>query len=84
MRASLGMLKPGGTLVYCVCSPLPHEGVEIVDKIVSERIAKRRAIQPEQVPGFETSITAIGDLLTLPNRQFGHDAFYIAQLTRDS
>lgn len=84
LRASLGMLKPGGTLVYCVCSPLPHEGVEIVDKIVSERIAKRRAIQPEQVPGFETSITAIGDLLTLPNRQFGHDAFYIAQLTRDS
>ncbi|MEM9571620.1 MAG: transcription antitermination factor NusB [Pseudomonadota bacterium] len=84
LRASLGMLKPGGTLVYCVCSPLPHEGVEIVDKIVSEGTANRRAIQPEQVPGFATSITAIGDLLTLPNRQFGHDAFYIAQLTRDS
>lgn len=83
LESSLNMLKPGGTLIYCVCSPLPHEGVEIVEKAIAKGGCQRRAITAAQIPGFENSITPIGDVLTLPNGQFGHDAFYIAQLTRD-
>lgn len=84
LRACLDMLKPSGTLVYCVCSPLPHEGLEIVERVLADTAVSRLPISADQVPGFETSVTAGGDLLTLPTGQFGHDAFYIARLRRDS
>ena len=84
LRASLNMLKPGGSLVYCVCSPLSHEGVEIISEILTDAPASRDPIKPEDIPGFESSLTALGDVLTLPNGEFGHDAFYIARLKHDS
>jgi len=83
LDSSLNMLKPGGTLIYCVCSPLSHEGVEIVEKAIAKGGVQRSPVTASQIPGFESSITPVGDVLTLPNGQFGHDAFYIAQLTRD-
>ncbi|MEC7289899.1 MAG: RsmB/NOP family class I SAM-dependent RNA methyltransferase [Pseudomonadota bacterium] len=82
--ASINMLKPGGTLVYCVCSPLPHEGRELVDRVIAAAPATRRPVTPEEIPGFETCLTDLGDVLTLPNGQFGHDAFYIARLRRET
>ncbi len=84
LRAALGMLKPGGTLIYCVCSPLPHEGRDIVDQVISENTCSRVPVTPDEVPGFDASITASGDLLTLPNGVFDHDAFYISRLRRES
>lgn len=84
LRSALDMLKPGGTLVYCVCSPLPHEGVDVVNRVLADAKAQRDRINPGEVQGFETSVTELGDVLTLPNAQFGHDAFYIARLKRDS
>ncbi|MEL6415426.1 MAG: transcription antitermination factor NusB [Pseudomonadota bacterium] len=84
LRACLEMLKPGGSLVYCVCSPLPHEGLDVVERVLADTQASRRPLAIEDVEGFETCLTARGDLLTLPNGRFGHDAFYIARLTRDS
>ncbi|MEL6724655.1 MAG: transcription antitermination factor NusB [Pseudomonadota bacterium] len=83
LRASVGMLKPGGTLVYCVCSPFSHEGLKIVEQVVAGAPVSRAAVEREEIPGFETSLTALGDLLTLPNGKFGHDAFYMARLKRD-
>ena len=83
LRASIDMLKPRGTVVYCVCSPLPHEGVDIVERVLKDGGVKRQPVKPEEIQGFESSITALGDLLTLPNGQFGHDAFYIARLKRE-
>ncbi len=84
LRACLDMLKPGGSLVYCVCSPLPHEGLDVVERVIADTHATRNAISADEVEGFEACLTARGDLLTLPNGAFGHDAFYIARLTRDS
>ena len=84
LQASLNLLKPGGTLVYCVCSPLSHEGVEVVDDVLKNAPARRDTISADEIQGFETSLTALGDVLTLPNGEFGHDAFYIARLKRDS
>lgn len=82
LRSAAQMLKPGGTLIYCVCSPLPHEGREIVARVLAKTGLSRDAIKPEEAPGFETAISDIGDLVTLPNGEFGHDAFFIARLTR--
>jgi 16S rRNA (cytosine967-C5)-methyltransferase len=84
LRACIEMLKPGGMLVYCVCSPLPHEGVDIVERVIADSNVFREPIRPEESPGFENCVTAPGDLLTLPVGTFGHDAFYIARLRRDS
>lgn len=84
LRASLAMLKPGGTLAYCVCSPLPHEGVDVVNRVLADTGVQRVAISPAEIQDFEGSVTDVGDALTLPNTRFGHDVFYIARLKRDS
>ena len=84
LRAAVEMLKPGGTLIYCVCSPLPHEGVDLVERVLADTPLTRARITPQEVPGFESGISAVGDLLTLPNGKFQHDAFYISRLQRDS
>lgn len=83
LRANLNMLKPGGTMVYCVCSPFSHEGIDIVSRVLADMPVKRVEITPDRVPGFESCRTAIGDMLTLPTGEFGHDAFYIAHLRRE-
>nr|WP_070960345.1 transcription antitermination factor NusB [Hyphomonas sp. Mor2] len=83
LRASAEMLKPGGSLVYCVCSPLPHEGTDLVDRVLADTPLSRLAVDPDEIPGFEGGILANGDLLTLPNGKFQHDAFYISRLRRD-
>ena len=84
LRASLNMLKPGGILTYCVCSPLPHEGVDVVNRVLADTGAERVAISADEVQDFESAVTDVGDALTLPNTRFGHDVFYIARLKRDS
>ncbi|MEO1553704.1 MAG: transcription antitermination factor NusB [Pseudomonadota bacterium] len=83
LRASLNMLRPGGTLIYCVCSPLSHEGADVVSEVLKDTPAQRDAIKADEIQGFEPSLTALGDVLTLPNGEFGHDAFYIARLKRE-
>ncbi|NQY97205.1 MAG: rRNA methyltransferase [Henriciella sp.] len=84
LRAAFDMLKPGGTILYCVCSPLPHEGVNLVDRVLADTALFRRPILPEEIPGFESCILENGDVLSLPNGKFSHDAFYIARLIRES
>ncbi|MEO0608003.1 MAG: RsmB/NOP family class I SAM-dependent RNA methyltransferase [Pseudomonadota bacterium] len=83
LNAALQMLKPGGELIYCVCSPLPHEGPDIIAQALAEGGVSRAAIAASNVPGFEAAITDLGDLVTLPNGVFGHDAFFISRLMRD-
>lgn len=82
LHAGLAMLKPGGTLVYCVCSPLRHEGADVVEQGLGATGARRKPVLPHEVPGFGHAITPEGDLLTLPGGAFAHDAFYIARLVR--
>lgn len=82
LRATVKMLKPGGTLVYCVCSPLPREGKQVVEAVLAGGGLVRQPIKAGEVGDFATSITPEGDLLTLPGSEFMHDAFYISRLTR--
>ena len=86
LRAALANLQPGGTLIYCVCTPLSREGVDLIEAVLEEQggVVKRLPIQASEIPGFETCLTSAGDVLTLPGGTFEHDAFYIARLTRYS
>lgn len=84
LRAAIKMLKPGGSVVYCVCSPLPREGRAIVDAVLAGGGVKRRSIKPEEAQGFAPGLTPEGDLVTLPQADASNDAFFMARLVRSA
>jgi 16S rRNA (cytosine967-C5)-methyltransferase len=80
------LIKPGGVLVYSVCSLEPEEGEGVMDAFLNaEPLFTRVAIAPETVGGQGDFITATGDVRTLPchwSALGGLDGFYIACLRR--
>jgi 16S rRNA (cytosine967-C5)-methyltransferase len=94
--AAHDMLRPGGRLVYSVCTPVPEEGREIIEAVIAAGCWKRVAIQRGEISGFQDSLTADGDVLTLPHARvfrdapgeenarvaMNSDAFYVARLER--
>lgn len=80
------MLKPGGLLVYCVCSLAAEEGEEIVADFLARHSTYERApISADEVGGQTQFITPLGDLRTLPSHwpeRGGLDGFYAARLRR--
>ncbi len=84
------LLKPGGRLVYCVCSLEPEEGErQIADLLTRDPHLSRVPLTPAEVCGRAEFITADGDLRTLPlhlpdpdPRWGGLDGFYAARLMR--
>lgn len=86
--ASAKMLKPGGTLVYCVCSLAREEGEDVVDAFLAEHRDFTRAPIAAVEVGNETAfLTEQGDLRTLPSHwanEGGLDGFYAARLRRNA
>ncbi|MEM7428691.1 MAG: RsmB/NOP family class I SAM-dependent RNA methyltransferase [Pseudomonadota bacterium] len=85
LKKAAGLLKPGGTLVYCVCSLQTDEGERQVQKFLkSEPRFKRDPIVPGDLPHADFALTAEGDLRTLPSMAAagspGMDGFYAARL----
>jgi 16S rRNA (cytosine967-C5)-methyltransferase len=82
---ALDMLKPGGTLVYAVCSLQEDEGIERINGLlVRNPQLKRVRVTPAELPGLEDAITPRGDVRTYPFMwadRGGLDGFYIARLT---
>ena len=80
-------LKPGGQLVYCVCSLEPEEGEAQVEAFLARR--KDMALEPVTAgegasAGFpEASLTARGTLRLLPHhRDGGQDGFFAARFKK--
>jgi 16S rRNA (cytosine967-C5)-methyltransferase len=85
LDAAAAMLKPGGTLVYAVCSLEPEEGPAIVQHALSQAVWSRQPIRAGEIPGADEFVTPDGDLRTLPAHwpeQGGLDGFYAARLVR--
>jgi len=89
LRAARDLTAPGGLLVYCVCTPSPEEGEEIVEAVLAEGGLQRAPARPEEAPGFIHALTDRGDLLTAPpgpaERAAGaiaSDVFFISRLVR--
>jgi len=83
---AFNLLPVGGTLIYCVCSLEPAEGIDQI-KTFLERTpsAKRLEIQGDDVGGLTELITAEGDLLCLPfllADKGGMDGFFAARFTK--
>jgi len=84
------LVKPGGRLVYCVCSLEPEEGEQQIAQLLARdsRVA-RETIAADDVSGCSEFVTNDGDLRTLPvhlpdpdPRWGGIDGFYAARLVR--
>src|SRR5204863_199674 len=55
------LTKPGGQIVYCVCSLEPEEGEEQVEALLArEGGIRRRPIEPDEIPGTAGFLTATG------------------------
>jgi 16S rRNA (cytosine967-C5)-methyltransferase len=80
------MLKPGGTLVYCVCSLAPEEGEDVVANFLALHDKFERVrISPADLDGEAQFVTPAGDLRTLPSHWAdlgGLDGFYASRLRR--
>ncbi|HZD90145.1 MAG TPA: transcription antitermination factor NusB [Pseudolabrys sp.] len=84
------LIRPGGTVVYCVCSLEPEEGERQIEALLARNPRIRRhPIAAVEVGGCAELLTADGELRTLPHywpdpdpRWGGLDGFYAARLTR--
>jgi len=84
------ILKPGGTLIYCVCSLEHEEGEDQISRLLEQN--KRFSLLPvtaRELPGLPEAIAPRGDLRILPHfySDFepglrGLDGFYIARLIK--
>lgn len=86
LAAALDMLRPGGTLVYCVCSLQAQEGEQRIAALLAGGApAELVPIEAGELAGQEAFITPLGELRTLPCHWAewgGIDSFYAARLRR--
>jgi len=86
LKAALSFVKPGGMLVYCVCSLEAEEGEGQIRRLIDAGLpVERHPVGPEELPGLEMTITPQGDVRTLPQYLLdkgGMDAFFISRLRR--
>jgi 16S rRNA (cytosine967-C5)-methyltransferase len=86
LRHAFDMLKPGGTLVYSVCSLQPEEGEQQISAMLVDRPeAQLVPVDPAILGGLKECITARGEVRTLPCHLAeldGMDGFYAAVLTK--
>ena len=89
LRKAARMLKPGGTLVYAVCSLLADEGPKQISAFLNEQDSfKRNPVMPgeNRIPG--EFISKSGDLRTLPHYPIGDsagmDGFFAARMVKDA
>lgn len=85
LQRAVDLLKPGGTLVFAVCSLLPDEGPARLQALLArDKRLERVPIQPSELPGLADAVTPNGDVRTLPSmwpESGGLDGFFVARLT---
>ena len=78
LDAAAASVKPGGTLVYAVCSTDAREGEGVIEPFLAAHPAFTRDALPERYAPLRT---AAGDVLVAPGIE-GRDGFYVARLRR--
>jgi 16S rRNA (cytosine967-C5)-methyltransferase len=90
LARAVELVRPGGLLVYCVCSLEPEESSAIIaDLLAGDSRFRRRPIAAAELDGIEDIMTPEGDLRTLPcgladpePRMAGLDGFFAARIER--
>ena len=78
LDAAGGGVKPGGALVYAVCSTDRREGEDVVDAFIAAHPEFARDVMPER---YAPLLTPFGDVLVPPGIN-GRDGFFVARLKR--
>ena len=82
LLAAARMLRPGGRLIYAVCSLQPEEGAP---RLAASGL-RLDPFRPEELPGLPEAITPEGFLRTHPGmwrESGGMDGFFAARMIRD-
>jgi 16S rRNA (cytosine967-C5)-methyltransferase len=87
---AIALARPGGAIVYCVCSLEPEESeAQIAALLRRNPDVRRLAIAAEEIGGLAECLTPSGDLRTLPchlwgdnPRRSGMDGFFAARLVK--
>ncbi|MBY0407193.1 MAG: RsmB/NOP family class I SAM-dependent RNA methyltransferase, partial [Rickettsiales bacterium] len=86
LNHALDILKPGGLLVYSVCSLQPEEGENQITAILAKRSDITLVpVLPEALGGLSECITPRGEVRTLPfhlSELDGMDGFFAAKLVK--
>jgi 16S rRNA (cytosine967-C5)-methyltransferase len=84
LDSAAGRLKPGGRLVYCVCSLEPEEGEAQVEAFLARRPDMRLdPVASEEGGSPAASLTPRGTLRILPHhREGGLDGFFAARFVK--
>ena len=82
LRRLADWLKPGGALVYAVCSTEPEETVQVAERFVRQRPDFAVGPPPDSLPdAVRALIGRDGAIVTDPGRD-GMDGFYMVRLER--
>jgi 16S rRNA (cytosine967-C5)-methyltransferase len=85
LAAAAAMLRPGGRLIYSVCSLQPDEGVARVKAAIARGDLRHEPFAPEELAALPEARTAEGFLRTLPcfwSDRGGMDGFFAARLIK--
>ncbi|MBW7835149.1 MAG: methyltransferase domain-containing protein [Sphingomonadales bacterium] len=83
LDAAARLIRPGGRLIYAVCSLQAEEGpAQIAAFLARHPQFKRAPIAREELLGLSDALLPAGDVQTLPFMAGGVDGFYIARLRR--
>jgi 16S rRNA (cytosine967-C5)-methyltransferase len=90
LARAAALVKPGGMLVYCVCSLEPEEGIAQATALLQDQPAMlRQPLIAAEIGGLAELLTPDGDLRSLPSqlpaadsRMSGLDGFYAARFKR--
>lgn len=87
LAAAATMLRPGGRLVYAVCSLQPEEGAPRIAASLARGGLRLLPFAPEELPGLAEAVTPDGYLRTHPGLWAGRggmDGFFAARLVKDA
>ena len=85
LDAAAAMLRPGGRLLYAVCSLQPEEGRSRIDAALARLPLRPAPFTPGEMAALPEARTKAGDLRTLPSfwpDRGGMDGFFAARLIR--
>jgi 16S rRNA (cytosine967-C5)-methyltransferase len=81
LRSAAALLRPGGAMVYSVCSLMPEEGHDVVARFLADNPQFEIDSHPPAPAQIADLIRNDGTLLTRPDRS-GLDGFFAARITR--
>jgi 16S rRNA (cytosine967-C5)-methyltransferase len=83
LDGAIAMVRPGGAIVYAVCSLEPEEGESVVTAALAPGIVQRMPFAREALFGRDDLLSAQGDMFTAPALAQGEmDGFFAARLVR--